>query len=430
MIASLLVLMPSWYMLEVYERVVNSRSHFTLLMLTVLVLAAYVVMEVLEWAQAEQMHEAGLVLDARLADRVFTASFQAHLRRLPGGTAQAVGDLRTLRDFLPSPVLKSVLEAPVALVFLVLIFAISPVLGWSALVGAVLQTGLAWMNQRATQSPLSAANRGAAGAQQYAEGVLRNAQVIEAMGMLRDIHARWLARQRDFLGLQAVASDRAGFFAALSKFLQTVMGSLLLGLAAWLLLRDQLSGGPAMMIVASILGGRMLRPLVQVVTQWRTAVGAGDAWQRLEQLLESLPPASPTMPLPAPRGMLTAENLVTAAPGTQNLILRGIGFGLNPGEVLAVVGPSASGKTTLARVLAGIWPSSGGKARLDGVDVYTWNKAELGPHVGYLPQGVELFDGTLAENIARFGPVDPALVESAARAVGLHEIIAALPQGY
>ena len=430
MIASLLVLMPSWYMLEVYDRVVNSRNHFTLLMLTVLVLAAYVVMEVLEWAHAEQMHEAGLVLDARVSDRVFTASFEAHLRRLPGGTAQAVADLRTLRDFLPSPVLKSVLEMPVALVFLVLIFAISPVLGWSALVGAVLQTGVAWMNTRATQPPLSAANRSATGAQQYAEGVLRNAQVIEAMGMLRDIHARWLARQRDFLGLQAVASDRAGFFAALSKFLQTVMGSLLLGLAAWLLLRNQLNGGPAMMIVGSILGGRVLRPLVQVVTQWRTAVGATDAWHRLDKLLESLPPAPPAMPLPAPRGMLTAENLVTAAPGTQNLILRSVTFGLNPGEVLAVVGPSASGKTTLARVLAGIWPSSAGKARLDGVDVYTWNKAELGPHVGYLPQGVELFDGTLAENIARFGPIDPAMVENAARAVGLHDIIAALPQGY
>ncbi|MEO7547775.1 MAG: type I secretion system permease/ATPase, partial [Ramlibacter sp.] len=174
MIASLLVLMPSWYMLEVYDRVVNSRNHFTLLMLTVLVLAAYAVMEVLEWAHAEQMHEAGLVLDAQLADRVFAASFEAHLRRLPGGTAQAVADLRTLRDFLPSPVLKSVLEMPVALVFLVLIFAISPVLGWSALVAAVLQTAVAWMNQRATQPSLSAANRSATGAQQYAQGALRN----------------------------------------------------------------------------------------------------------------------------------------------------------------------------------------------------------------------------------------------------------------
>ncbi|MEO7640369.1 MAG: ATP-binding cassette domain-containing protein, partial [Ramlibacter sp.] len=195
-------------------------------------------------------------------------------------------------------------------------------------------------------------------------------------------------------------------------------------------LRSQLNGGPAMMIVGSILGGRVLRPLVQLVTQWRTAVGATDAWQRLDQLLESLPPGSPAMPLPAPRGMLTAENLVTVAPGTQALILRGITFSLNPGEVLAVVGPSASGKTTLARVLAGIWPSSGGKARLDGVDVYSWNKAELGPHVGYLPQGVELFDGTLAENIARFGPIDQAMVERVARAVGLHDTIAALAQGY
>ena len=429
-IASLLVLMPSWYMLEVYDRVVNSRSHMTLAMLTLLVLASYVVMEILEWAHSEEMHQAGLALDAKMSSRIFAASFEASLKRIPGGTAQPLNDLRTLRDFLPSPVLKALMEAPVSLVFLVLIFAISPVLGWSALVGALVQTFVAWMNERRTQPPLSAANRSAMAAQQYADGSLRNAQVIEAMGMLGDIHKRWIGKQRQFLGLQAIASERAGVFAAISKFLQTMMGSLLLGLGAWLLLRNQLNGGPGMMIVGSILGGRMLQPLVQIVTQWRTAVGARDAWQRLENLLAALPPKPQSMSLPAPRGQLIAENIIAAAPGSQVPILKGISFGLNPGEVLAVIGPSASGKTTLARVLAGIWPSIGGKARLDGADVYAWDKTELGPHVGYLPQGVELFDGTLAENIARFGKIEKAKVENAARAVGLHDFILALPEGY
>ena len=430
LIASLLVLMPSWYMLEVYDRVVNSRSHMTLLMLTVLVLAAFVVMEILEWAHAEVMHQAGLAFDARLSDRVFRASFEANLKRLPGGSTQPLTDLRTIRDFLGSPVLKSIMEMPAAFVFLVLIFFMSPLLGWSAVVGAVLQTLVAWLNERSTQPPLSAASRSAIGAQQYADGSLRNAQVIEAMGMLGDIHRRWIAKQREFLGLQAVASDRAGVYAAISKFLQTLMGSLLLGLGAWLMLRNELNGGGGMMIVASILGGRVLQPLVQMVTQWRAAVSARDAWQRLDALLNMLPPRPEGMSLPPPRGRLTAENIIAVAPGSQASILRGVSFALNPGEVLAVIGPSASGKTTLARVLAGLWPSHGGKARLDGADVHAWDKAELGPHVGYLPQDVELFDGTIAENIARFGKLERAKVENAARAVGLHEFILELPNGY
>lgn len=428
--AGLLMLMPSWYMLEVYGRVVSSRSHMTLLMLTLLVLGAYAVMEVLHWAHAGVLQQAALVLDRKLSGRVFGATFEANLRRLPGGTTQPLNDLRALREFLPGPLLAAVMEAPVALVFLVLIFAISPVLGWAAMVGALLQTLVAWLNERRTRPPLSAANRSAVAAQQYADGSLRNAQVIEAMGMLADIHRRWIAKQREFLALQSLASDRAGVFTSLSRFIQVVTASLLLGLGAWLLLRNDFPGGPAMMIVGSILGGRVLQPLVQVITQWRSAVVVRDAVQRLEALLAAVPARVPGMELPAPRGQLVAENLVVAAPGTQSPILKGVSFGLKPGQVLAVIGPSAAGKTTLARALAGLWPSAGGKARLDGADTYTWNKTELGPHVGYLPQGVELFDGTLAENIARFGQVDDEKVERAARAVGLHEFIMALPQGY
>lgn len=429
-IAGLLVLMPSWYMLETYDRVLNSRNQFTLLMLTLLVLGAYALMEVLEWAHSEEMRLAGLALDRRLSDRIFSATFEANLKRIAGGTTQPLNDLRTLRDFLPSPLLKALMEAPVALVFLVVLFAINPVLGWAAAVGAILQALVGWLNERGTQPPLRAANRSAMAAQQYADRSLRNAQVIEAMGMLADIHKRWIARQREFLGLQSVASERAGLYTSLSKLLQVVMGSLLLGLGAWLLLRNELKGGAALIIVASILGGRMLQPLVQIVTQWRTAVGARDAMQRLETLLAALPAKPESMRLPPPRGHLSAENIIAAAPGTEVAILRGISFALQPGEVLAVIGPSASGKTTLARVLAGIWPSAGGKARLDGADIHAWDKTQLGPHVGYLPQGVELFDGTLAENIARFGKVESAKVESAARAVGLHDLIMALPAGY
>ena len=428
--ASLLVLAPSGYMLEVYDRVVNSRSHMTLAMLTILVLFAYVVMEVLEWVRSEVMHDAGMALDKQMSGRVFSAIFEANLRRLPGGTAQPMNDFRTVRDFLHSPVLMALMEAPVSLVFLLLIFAISPVLGWSAVVAAIVQTFVGWLNERSTQPPLMAANRSAMAAQQYADGTLRNAQVIESMGMLRDIHQRWMKKQREFLGLQATASDHAGFYQAISKFWQNTVSSMLLGLGAWLLLRNQLNGGAAYMIVGSILGGRVLAPLIQIVSQWQNVVNVRGAYERLDNLLAQVPVREAGMPLPAPLGKLTVEGLVAGAPGNSAPILKGVSFALQPGEVLAVVGPSASGKTTLARMLVGLWPAANGKVRLDGADVHTWNKTELGPHLGYLPQGVELFDGSVAENIARFGAVDAVKVEAAARAVGLHEFILALPRGY
>ncbi len=428
--ASLLVLAPSGYMLEVYDRVVNSRSHMTLAMLTLLVLFAYVVMELLEWARSEVMHDAGITLDKRMSGRVFSAIFEANLKRLPGGTAQPMNDFRTVRDFLHSPVLMALMEAPVALLFLLLIFAISPVLGWAAVVAAIVQTFVGWLNERSTQPPLMAANRSAMAAQQYADGTLRNAQVIESMGMLRDIHQRWMKKQREFLGLQATASDHAGFYQAVSKFWQNTVSSMLLGLGAWLLLRNQLNGGAAYMIVGSILGGRVLAPLIQIVSQWQNVVNVRGAYERLDNLLTQVPAREAGMPLPAPQGKLLVEGLVAGAPGNPAPILKGVSFALQPGEVLAVVGPSASGKTTLARMLVGLWPAVNGKVRLDGADVHTWNKTELGPHLGYLPQGVELFDGSVADNIARFGEMDPSKVEAAARAVGLHEFILALPKGY
>jgi ATP-binding cassette subfamily C exporter for protease/lipase len=430
LVGALLVLMPSWYMLEVYDRVVGSRSHTTLAMLTVLVVGAYVVMEVLDWAAASVLHEAGLSFERRLAPRVFDACFAASLRRLPAGGLQPLQDLQALRDFFPGPALRSAVELPVAAVFLAVVFAIHPLLGWVTLLGAIVQAAVAWTNERGTHQPMVGANRAAREAQLYADASLRNAQVIESMGMLPDIHRRWMERQREYLALQATASDRGGTWQAASRFVQTTMASALLGLAAWLVLRGELVDAGGLMIVASILGGRVLAPLVALISQWRTVVTARDAWQRLAQLLAAVPARPSAMPLPAPSGRFAAENLVVAVPGSNLPVLKGVSFALQPGEVLAVIGPSASGKTTLARALVGLWPSAGGRARLDGVDVFGWDKAELGPHLGYLPQGVELFDGTVADNIARFDAPDPAKVEAAARQVGLDEFILTLPEGY
>ena len=428
--SSLLVLMPSWYMLSVYDRVVNSRSHMTLAMVTLLVLGAYVVMELLEWARSEVMYAGSKAMDHKLHNRVFQAIFEANLRKLPGGNTQPMSDLKTIREFTYSPALLGAMEAPVSVVFLILIFFIHPILGWVALASAIVQVFVGWLNERTTQPPLTEANRAAMAAQKSADGTLRNAQVIESMGMVRDIHLRWMVKQREFLGLQAVASESAGGFQALSKLLQNIVSSALLGLSCWLLLHNQLNGGDAMLIVAGILGGRVLAPLVQVVTQWRSVVNVRDAWARLDSLLSSIPVKPDSMALPNPKGFLQVDNLIAGAPNAQQPILRGINFSLKPGEVLAVVGPSAAGKTTLARLLVGLWPAASGKVRLDGADIFMWNKAELGPNIGYLPQGVELFEGSFAENIARFGAIEMAKVKAAASLVGLHEFISQLPDGY
>lgn len=429
-IISLLALTPTLYMLEVYDRVVNSRSGMTLLMLTLLIVLAYALMETMEAVRGAFMRSAGLQVDEILTKRVYDAMFQGFLKRQIGGSIQALNDLKLVREFLANPALLAIFEAPVALVALALIFVINPLLGCFALLGGFAQIGVAWMNERATRIPLSEAGRSAIGAQQFAEASLRNVHVMESMGMLKAVHGRWQKRQREFLAYQATASEGAGLWTAMSKAVQQVMSSLLLGLGAWLLLNNMLNGGSSMVIIGSVLGGRVLAPLSQLVAQWNGVVNVRGAWDRLEALLAQVPAKPEAMPLPAPKGFLTVEGLMAGAPGQQVPIVRGVQFALNPGEVLAVVGPSASGKTTLARLLVGLWPSMGGKVRLDGADIHTWDKSELGPYLGYLPQGVELLEGTLAENIARFGDVDMVQVEAAARLVGVHELIMSLPQGY
>jgi ATP-binding cassette subfamily C exporter for protease/lipase len=431
LLINLLILAPTIYMLEVYDRVVNSRSSTTLLMLTVLVLGMYFLMELLEWVRSQVMHGAGLDFDARLGDRVFNLIFEATLRKIPGaGTSQPLSDLRSVRAFFASPAVFAIMDAPVSLLFLVLIFLVNVWLGMAAVVGALLAVFVGLLTERGTQAPLMEANRIAIEAQIYANNTLRNAEVIESMGMLGNVHRRWMEKQRKFLHQQAIASDAAGGYTAISKLLQVLQGSLLLGLGCWFLLKGELHGGAGMMLIGSILGARVLAPLVQVVGSWRQVVNVRDAYARLDKFLQALPAKQEGMSLPAPQGLLTVENVITGAPGSQVAILRGVNFVLPAGETLAVVGPSASGKSTLARLLVGIWPAANGKVRLDGIDVFAWNKAELGPHVGYLPQDVELFDGTLAENIARFGEVDRAAVIAAAQAVGLHETIENLSDGY
>jgi ATP-binding cassette, subfamily C, bacterial exporter for protease/lipase len=425
---NVLVLAPSAYMMEVYDRVVNSRSHTTLLMLTILVVFIYLLLEALEWVRRQVMHDAGMELDKKLRAQVFGAIFSARLMNLPVAGAQALRDLKTIREFLPSPALLAMVDAPLALLVLIIIFLMSPALGWFAVAGAVLQFGIGVINERRIHEPLLAANRSAISAQGYADGVIRNAQVIESMGMLGHIHNRWMDRQQEFLMQQAVASDHAGTNSALSKLVQSLLSSLLLGMGCWLTLKGEIHGSG--MIVASILGGRVLAPLVQIIGSWRQVGSAIESYNRLDGLLKEFPLPEEQMSLPAPTGFLSVEGVIAGAPRSPVQILKGISFRVAPGGSVAIVGPSASGKTTLARLLVGIWPAMQGKVRLDGNDIYQWDKEELGQYVGYLPQNVELFEGTIAENVARFGDPDAAKVREACRMVGLEQFIDGLPKKY
>ena len=427
-VVNVLVLAPSAYMMEVYDRVVNSRSHSTLLMLTLLVVGIYVLLEALEWVRRQVMHDAGMQLDRLLREHVFGAIFTARVQNIPAAGAQALRDLKVIREFLPSPALLAVVDTPLALLVLVLLFLMAPSLGWFAVAGALVQFGIGIFNERRIREPLLAANRSSAGAQSYADGVIRNAQVIESMGMLDHIHKRWMGRQHEFLVQQAEASDHAGTNSALSKLVQSLLSSLLLGMGCWLTLKGEIHGSG--MIVASILGGKVLAPLVQIIGSWRQVEGALESYNRLEAMLRELPIPLKGMALPAPAGMLSVEGVIAGAPRSPVQILKGVSFRLAPGGSLAIVGPSASGKTTLARLLMGIWPAMQGKVRLDGNDVYQWDKEELGKYIGYLPQNVELFEGTIAENVARFGVPDLEKVKEACRMVGLDAFLEQLPKGY
>ena len=429
LVIGVLVLAPSVYMFEVYGRVLNSRSHATLGWLLVAAVGVYAMLELLELARSRALRRASDLVAQRLKPRVFTATFDAGVRRHPGGGGQAPADLRAVCDFIHSPAVTGALDLPASMLCLVLLYAMSVWVGALATLMALLQVVIAVLQERMSSRPYGEASRASAEAQLRAAGILRNAQVIESMGMGSALHRLWARSQARFMLGLSQASDRAGSATSATKLLSVMQGSLLLGLAVWLSLHGKLAGGPGMAIVASILGARVLAPMSQLMGQWRNIGAVRSAYGRLAELLLFSPPEEPGMPLPAPKGSLIAENLMTTAPGTNVPILKGVTLGCRPGELVAVIGPSGCGKSTLSRVLVGIWPSSGGKVRLDGADVHQWQKSGFGAHVGYLPQGVELFDGTVAENIARFDRVDDELVGRAVEQTGIGPLIASLPNG-
>ena len=429
-LCNVLALAPSVYMLQVYDRVINSRNLNTLAMLTVLIVGLYAWMECLEAVRHGLARRAAAQAQALLAPRVFDAALQSRLAPSSAAQQGAFADLASLRSFVVSPALLALLDAPFAVVVMLILFALHPWLGLASVLVAVVLAVQGWVTDRGTRLPLQEAGRLAQVAQHFAGQLLGQMPSIQAMGMRAALYAQWGQRNQAFLQAQMQASDSAGQGSAVSRLLQVLQGSFLLGLGSWLTLTGGLPPGGGAMLLGSVLGGRALAPLTQLLMQWRSVLQARTAYTRLDALLGPARATPPALELPPPRGALQVQGLgFRTAPGGAEL-LRGVQFQLAPGQVLAVLGPSGAGKSTLARILVGLVAATEGTVRLDGVDIFQWDKAALGPHLGYLPQGVELLDGSFAQNIARYRTPDMPQLRAAASAAGLLEFIEGLPQGF
>ena len=427
-VINMLMLMPAIYMLQLYDSVLTSRNETTLLMLTLIMLGAYVFMGALEYVRTFVLIRVGAQLDTKLNKRVYTAAFEQNLKQNDSNAGQSLRDLTSIRQFMTGNALFAFFDAPWFPIYIFVIFMFHPWLGIFALCGTTVLIILAYINEKISREPLDEANSMAMVSTNMATNNLRNAEVIEAMGMLPNLQARWYKLHSKFLNLQAEASEKSGVVNAISKSTTVALQSLMLGLGALLVLDDQIS--PGMMIAGSILLGRAIAPVQLLISVWKQFGGARSAYERLTKLLEINPAREAGMALPKPKGIIAVENVTAAPPGSKVPVIKALNFSIAAGEALGVIGPSGSGKSTLARLLVGVWPAASGKVRLDGSDVYLWNKDELGSHVGYLPQDIELFSGTVSENIARFGKIEAEKVILAAKRAGVHEMILNMPEGY
>ncbi|MDD5273710.1 MAG: type I secretion system permease/ATPase, partial [Methylovulum sp.] len=425
---NLLMLLPSIYMMQVYDRVLTSNSTSTLLMLTLLAIVLFAMLGALEWVRSQILIRVSTRFDLLLNERLYRVLFRQALISGGKSSTQPLSDLLALRQFLTGNGLFAFFDAPWLPVYIGLLFLFHPAFGAVAVVSAVLLIMLAIWNERATHDDLEQANRVSVESANITARNLRNAEVVHALGMLPDLLARWQDKQQKLIVLQAGASEKAGLIAALSKTFRLTIQSLILGLGAWLAIEKQIS--PGMMIGGSILLGRALAPIDLMIGSWKQFLTARTAYDRLNTILGQFPVEPERMPLPAPKGELRAEQAVIVPPGAKVAVIKGVNFVIKPGTFVGLIGSSASGKSTLARVLLGVWPIANGAVRLDGADVSQCDRSMMGRHIGYLPQDIELFDGTIADNIARFGDLDSNKVVAAAQAAGVHDMILHLPQGY
>ncbi|MBX9931867.1 MAG: type I secretion system permease/ATPase [Methylobacterium sp.] len=427
---NVLYLTGSFFMLEVYDRVIPSRSVPTLIGLMVLALVLYAFQGVLEMLRSRILARVGAALDEALSARVFDIVVRAPLKgAAPGDGLLPLRDLDQLRAFLAGTGPSALFDLPWMPIYVAICFLFHPLIGVAALAGAVILALLTYLTDRSTREPSQTSTGHGMRRNGLAEAGRRNAEVLAAMGMQGRFATRWGAANRDYMTSQQRVSDVAGGFGAGSKVFRMALQSGVLALGAWLVINNLASGG--IIIASSILVARALAPAELAIANWKGFVQARQSWARLSELFARLPATGQPHALPAPTQALTVEGISIAPPGAQRLVVQDVSFGLKAGQGLGVIGPSASGKSSLVRALVGVWPPLRGKVRLDGAALDQWSSADLGPHIGFLPQEVELFAGTVAENIARFDPQAESVdIIAAARAAGVHDLILRLSEGY
>lgn len=428
MVTNVLMLAPTLYMLQVFDRVMLSRSELTLLAVSMVTLFLFLVMAVAEWMRSRVLVLSGQRLDAVLSSRVFHASFESNLQQPGAASTRAFGDLVQLRQFLTGQGVFAFFDTPWAPVYVAVLFLLHPVLGWAAIGFALVQAALVWFGHRKAVAPAEQAREAGRESAEYLQSKLRNVEALVPMGMVGNIREHWLKRYENTLDAQRQAHDVSERLAVVSKFIRYTQQSLALGLGALLVIDGQLS--PGAMIAANVLMTRALAPIDSLANVWRGFMGAKGAFERLEALLQSNPGRDPALSRVAPQGHLALRDVVAVALERQQPILKSVSLEVAPATVTVVLGPSGSGKSTLARCMVGTWPHMNGEVLLDDRPLAGWSRDELGPHIGYLPQDIELFDGSIAENIARMGEVDSEQVIAAAEAAGLHQMILSFPQGY
>ncbi|MGJ8555400.1 MAG: type I secretion system permease/ATPase [Sulfitobacter geojensis] len=434
--SNILMFIGPLYMLQVYDRVLASRNEFTLLMISGIAVTLLVAYGLLEFIRSKLLVRAGLQFDDMLANPAFNRVIRHQLAN-PNGSAQVtLQDVDRVREFMTGQGILAFFDAPWVPLFLALCFAFHPWLGMVATVGALLIFALALANEFATRGLLQEAGSASQGATHFVNTTMQNAEVIRALGMEKQLTRRWLKQHDEALDSQAKASGRAGGIMAATKFVRMSLQIAILGMGAYLAILQEIS--PGIMIAASIVMGRALAPVEQAVGQWKQFVAARQAHKRLTQIFGSLDNEEERMQLPVPKGNLTVQSLIATAPnakqgasGSKPALLKGVSFSVNQGEVLAVIGPSGSGKSTLVRHLVGAAQPAGGSVRLDGTELHHWDAEQLGRHMGYMPQDVKLFRGSVAENISRFIPdASDAEVTAAAQLSGAYDMIQMLAEGY
>jgi len=429
MVINFLMLVPVIYMLQLYDRVVPTGNESTLLMLTMIMLFLFITLGSLEWVRSQILVRVSARLETLLNKRLFDVAYKQSL--YTGGqraSSQPLDDLTSLRQFMTGNGLFAFFDAPWMPFYIAIMFLFHPWYGWVSVFTATVLVIIAIVNEKVTSKTLSDANSLAIVGRSLVNKNLRNAEVIESMGMLGNVRQKWIEGTYKILELQSLASSKAGLITSVSKIFRLSSQSLILGLGAYLVIQQEIT--PGLMIAGSILLGRALAPIDLMIGTWKGFISARDQYKRLNELLLQIPVDKEKMALPTPKGRLVTEGAVIVPPGAKIPVIKGVSFTIEEGQSVAIIGPSGAGKSTLVRALLGIWPAANGKVRLDGADVFTWDRETLGPYIGYLPQDIELFEGSISDNIARFSEVDPEKVVAAAKMADVHDMILRLPEGY